>query len=489
MNSKTNLKKVRLCFLLAAIIIGSGIAVRLYKIDSPLADHQNWRQCDTASMARNFYLNGTSILSPQIDWGGDSSGLVESEFPLFQYVVSLLYRLAGQYDILGRLFSVFLFSLSAVIFYLIVQILYGEDCACASLFFFTFSPLSIYYSRTFMPEMLLIFFIVLSLYMLLLWKEGRKKYYFHLSALFFALALLVKLLVLYLIVVFALIIYRDSSNLKKFRENILLFSSIALLPPIFWYVYAYFIYQETGLTFGILSGGFLKFISGYDWRSSLLYEKLIKRLFILMITPIGLITFCVGLLIEEKDSKRNWIYIWLTILPAVAILVAKGFYSHDYYLLPFLLPFSIIAGKGMMPVLQSSGTSVIAKAVVVLIFASAILFSGYYTLEGKMYMENGFYNVDKRLLKTSEQIAGATSQNDLIIVAGSEAVTPVPSLFYLSGRRGWYVDIEDVTSESIGVLQKKGAVLVASIEAEKIRRDEDYKEIEVTPYGAVIKLK
>ncbi|RMF96428.1 MAG: hypothetical protein D6734_03705, partial [Candidatus Schekmanbacteria bacterium] len=100
------------------LIIFCGIGARLYHIRAPLADHQEWRQCDTAAMAKNFSENNTSILYPQIDWGGNSSGYVESEFPLFPYIVSIIYRFTGTNSKYGRMLSILLYPLSSLLLFL-----------------------------------------------------------------------------------------------------------------------------------------------------------------------------------------------------------------------------------------------------------------------------------------------------------------------------------------------------------------------------------
>ena len=71
--------------------IGLGILLRLVQIWIPVLGVHSWRQADTAAMARHFSLAGTPIWLPQVDWGGASAGYVESEFPLYPFLVSRLY--------------------------------------------------------------------------------------------------------------------------------------------------------------------------------------------------------------------------------------------------------------------------------------------------------------------------------------------------------------------------------------------------------------
>ena len=42
----------------AILIIVSGFLARLVNITKPILEVAMWRQCDTASIARNFYYNG-----------------------------------------------------------------------------------------------------------------------------------------------------------------------------------------------------------------------------------------------------------------------------------------------------------------------------------------------------------------------------------------------------------------------------------------------
>ena len=86
--------------------IGLGSLLRLVQIWMPVLGVHSWRQADTAAMARHFSQAGTPIWLPQIDWGGASAGFVESEFPLYPFLISRLYGLMGVQEWLGRGLSV-----------------------------------------------------------------------------------------------------------------------------------------------------------------------------------------------------------------------------------------------------------------------------------------------------------------------------------------------------------------------------------------------
>src|ERR1043165_5137670 len=71
------------------------VAVRLIGINQPYVDHWSWRQSDVAAIARNFRQQDPHFASPQIDWAGDETGYLGSQFPILPFVAALCYKIAG----------------------------------------------------------------------------------------------------------------------------------------------------------------------------------------------------------------------------------------------------------------------------------------------------------------------------------------------------------------------------------------------------------
>ena len=93
-----------------SIIILIGLFLRLYKIDSPIADWHSWRQADTAAVTRNFVKMGFTPFTPRFD---DMSGIAEKpianpgrfrfvEFPIYNIAVYPFYLLFGAEDQYSR---------------------------------------------------------------------------------------------------------------------------------------------------------------------------------------------------------------------------------------------------------------------------------------------------------------------------------------------------------------------------------------------------
>src|ERR1043166_1124093 len=122
------------------VICVLAVAARLILINQPYVDHWSWRQSDVAAIARNFLLNGFQFGYPQIDWAGDASGYVGTEFPILPYIAAVCYKFAGVHEWIGRLQAVILFAVSLPFFSLLVREIFGSRAAVWASFFFCFTP-------------------------------------------------------------------------------------------------------------------------------------------------------------------------------------------------------------------------------------------------------------------------------------------------------------------------------------------------------------
>ena len=93
--------------------------------------------------------NGYNFLYPQIDWGGNSPGYVETEFPVYSFVVALFYKIFGVHEFLGRLLSAVLFLIALYFLYLLVLKYTDKNIALWSCAFFAILPPIIFYTRAF----------------------------------------------------------------------------------------------------------------------------------------------------------------------------------------------------------------------------------------------------------------------------------------------------------------------------------------------------
>jgi ABC-type antimicrobial peptide transport system permease subunit len=88
------------------LIIGLAFVLRLYRIDSPIADWHSWRQADTAAVSRSFFKEGFNPFIPKYDdMISVSEGLIVNpnryrfvEFPIYNTIVYWGYLVNGSVD-------------------------------------------------------------------------------------------------------------------------------------------------------------------------------------------------------------------------------------------------------------------------------------------------------------------------------------------------------------------------------------------------------
>ena len=91
--------------LLAALVVGA--AARFLFTWHP-TDYRSlvpWRESDYTQISRAFYREDPNILYPRVDWRGDTSGVVETEFPFLPWIASAAYRVFGYHEQILRLLS------------------------------------------------------------------------------------------------------------------------------------------------------------------------------------------------------------------------------------------------------------------------------------------------------------------------------------------------------------------------------------------------
>src|SRR6266581_295109 len=231
--------------LLIAIWI-SAVVVRLIFINQPYVDHWSWRQSDVAAIARNFYDGGFRFAYPQIDWAGDATGYVGTEFPILPFVAAICYKFAGMHEWIGRSQAVIFFAVSLPFFFLLVREIFDNTAAVWATFFFSFAPLNVFAGRSFMPDVPSLSLAIIGLYFCLRWIYDRESVQFFMAAIAISLSILIKVTS---IVIAAPIMYlavagigdpgftRDLRGVgrdHRSRLQLLLFAAIALLPSAIW---------------------------------------------------------------------------------------------------------------------------------------------------------------------------------------------------------------------------------------------------------------
>ncbi|MFH1566667.1 MAG: glycosyltransferase family 39 protein [Gemmatimonadota bacterium] len=480
-------------WLLAALALGLGL--RLVELQGPLIDEQAWRQTDTAALARNFHEGGYRLLYPQVDWRGAGPGYAETNFPLYAYLVALLYgACGGPHEWLGRLLAAVLSTGCGLLLYLLLRRLYPDPwVARAGTFIYLVTPMSWFFGRAFMPEAAMLFLSVGALLSFCRWLGTGRAADLALAAAAAALCYLVKIPTLYL--GFPLLYLSWSRwGLRLFRRPALwLYAALSLAPAGLWYAHAAGLFRQTGLTFGIWGS------AGYDkWSHGLLltpdyYLLMLQRLGCCVLTPAGLALMVLGAWWwwprarageTERGPGDHLLLAWLGGLVLYLLLVPEGNRKLHYYQLPFApvgaglaaLPLAALLGGlrprrgrrlwGAFERLCPGTRRLLAAALLVAVAAS----SGW-TVRQYYRPGNNVYHYYESCLAAGCRLDARLPADALLVVgdlddnAGAPFRAQSPSLLYYCHRKGWQITPDQFRGGVLDSLAALGATHFVSAAA------------------------
>ena len=318
---------------LLIMLILLAVAIRLININAPIIGKQSWRQADTAAISRNFVEEEFNILYPRIDWRGTTSGYVETEFPIYGFIVACFYKMFGIHEWIGRALSIG-FSLGTMFFlYFLIGEISGKNVALWSMFFYAILPMSIFYSRTIMPESLMLMGCTGCVYCFFKWYKTDKLIYLLISNILLSIAVLIKPPTLYIGLPLSFLAFRKYRFKALFQVKLWIFSILIIIPFILWYYHSHQLKIHTGLSFGIWEYGIDKWgnwdlVFSLEFWKKILIDHISKKYLVIYGIP-PLIT---ALLITRNNQDERIFYFCLLAMFVYIIIVAKGNYVHDYLL-------------------------------------------------------------------------------------------------------------------------------------------------------------
>jgi len=339
-----------------AVVVLWGIAMRLYGINQPLVESHQVRQAQTAMMARNLSEDHMNIFRTRLDVFGNVPGYIILEFPLMHGITALLYYLFGVHEIIGRLVSVVFSAGAMLLMYGLARQFLSAVGAFGALFLYVFSPMNIFFSRAFMPESSMMFFILGSLYYFLKWLDKQAFRLYLTSVIFAALACLTKpTAALIFAPIFTAWFIRDKWGLFR-RFDFWLYMFLAALPLILWGVYANnfnanipyptFSYGDSWVEV-LRARGVTK-----HWFSPRFYTFVGGSIAFLLLTPLGFLGTVSGALCAFGKNRSKILYSWLGAVILYFFILAGPNSWHIYYQLPLLPVAAIFFGFTLEGVLN-----------------------------------------------------------------------------------------------------------------------------------------
>lgn len=450
-------------------LVAVGLALRLYKLNEPLADWHSFRQADTASVTREYVKHGIDILRPQyqdmsnIQSGDDNlEGWRMVEFPLVNAVVArvLLWQPSWNEVVVGRLFSIGASLVSLITLWFVTREVMGRAMAFVTASLFAIMPYSVFYSRTILPEPYLVMFLMLTLASLVLWSRAKKVFFgwqdgWLLGAfVFWALALLMKPMALFYAPVFLAVVWRW----HRFSfVDVLKFASLFLLGlvPLWWWR-NWILQFPTGIPVSdwLFNSNHIRLRPAW-WRW--LFADRLGRL---MLGHWGTAFFALGamgsLLSLRVSAKNSWpllkkiqaiawsferllareglVLFGLVGMLAYLVIIATGNVQHDYYQVMLVPIISLVVARGVIWTFRQ-GKDLWQRFVIGATMVVIGALSWYFAF----YEIKGFYQINNPALISGGQAVQRLTPPDAIIIAPLFGDT---TFLYQASRRGWPIGFE-----------------------------------------------
>lgn len=294
-----------------------------------------WRQTQTQSTINNFYEEDMNILAPRRNDRGDSEGIFRMEFPLMQWLIACVYKVAGKHILITRLFMFLVGLLSISGMYRLLGALFDKPMISVfGAWAFTFSPSFYYYTINPLPDNFALCCSIWGLSFFFFWYKSKKASQLIVSSLLLSIGALCKLpfIIFYIvpIVYFAIYLAKAGINKKIIIQQFQAFGFSVF--PIAWYLAVIPDWEGNLIVKGIINND----SSGWQILTYAL-QNLSSTLPELLLNYGSVLFFLVGIYVVFKKSLfRNpkWILLaslsLLTILYYVFEANAIGT-NHDYY--------------------------------------------------------------------------------------------------------------------------------------------------------------
>jgi len=390
-----------------------GLGIRAYDLTDPPLDFHATRQIRAAVIARGLYYES---LDDVPEWQREIAIEVSKKEPVIEPQVmerlaSWLYHLAGGEHLWIPRFLSSLFWVSAGIAILLLgRELATFDGGIVAMFYLLFLPYSIYATRTFQPDPLMVSMMAWALWAVLIWYRNRSMRSAILAGILGGLAIFVKSVAVFFVggAFVGIILLGDGLRRAIRDKQVWVMGMLIVLPTAIFYVY------------GLWIAGFLQRQFNYRffpqmWRDPAFYIRWQE-----MATNIcgygTLLAALAGLFLVRDKGKRGLLTgLWLG-YAIYSMTFSYHTLTHDYYQLPLILvvavSLTVVSSELLNRIAVIDNSGWVRAFVVLLLFAGAIfkvwdvrvnLFRTNYRSDVAFYWEVGeFIEPGSRVLAMSQ---------------------------------------------------------------------------------------
>lgn len=414
---------------------------RLVGITNELSDYHHFRQTYTASFAKYFYENGFDLFNPKLDIINYKN---VSEFQIYPFLVACLYKIFGFHDFLGRVLSLLFSTGTFFILYRLVLLYFDKYTALLSILFYTILPLSIFYSRVFMLEPLMLLLSVSMVYTYSIYILENNRKYFIYSIIITALTLLIKIPTVYMLLPIFYLLYNKMAFSLFRKVSNYIFAILSFFPSIYWYFLHPALFPSDSIVDKRIMGMYYS-SDAWDYYIELMKNSQTwKGIFMISIAEYHLalvvfIFFIGGLIILFRNlfSENKSIYyksnIWVFFYWIVGFLIFILTFiapnlAHEYYQLPIEIPCIILASYFVRVIFDYNKD----------IYKLVIIFSILLIIPFSILKVKSRLTIDSFYSDFAEKVKKIIKKDELMIVVDN---TPRTEVFYFSERKGFQLII------------------------------------------------
>lgn len=442
------IKQNKIVTLLACLLI----IVCSYDLFSPPISVTIWRQTQTAMLTDNFLGEGFSLKGLYVGLKGHDRLMMAYEFPVYNFIVGLLFKVFNNNPFWGKLVSLFAAIITLIIFNRLVKSISNNLIAFYASLFFIILPVDVLMFTSFQPDAIGVMFLMLSIFLLNRWRNTFKIGLIFAFSISLLLCGLCKFPLLVPYIPLLILMYLFPTRKFRFPKvfELIAITTLFIIPFVSWYLY------RAHFTDPMLSGGESGMFLFGDLNRFLspgFYVRPAIMLAMIVCCGTGIVYFLFGL---QRISTVE-----------LALLIGIPFYyivvptvADQYY---YLYSVSPIAALFMAKGVDNTVSYFKRHRIVFLSYvlcASFVLFS--------LFGINYVLRMDRVILPASEAMRQVSQPEDLIFVLnmhdrGVGVGGSNPTVVYFTGRNGWNIldfnpdDFENIIAE-INFRQDEGAI-------------------------------
>lgn len=460
----------RLQNLLLAVVIIVVLSVRLMTINTPSIKWTAWKEIDYLYISQNFWKQGFDFLHPEVGWPAEPPRVTEMEIPLVPFAAALIYKLFGFSVYTVRAVTLLAFILIMIYTFKLAKREIGALGGILAAFVAGVLPLYNPFGKLLFTEPSMIAMSVISLYYFAEWVDHERRRDGFLAFLVFTLTVSLKLESLYLFLPIAWIAFRKYGWEIKRYKNLAILIALALILPVVWYRYAYYLESTGAHLFGIFKGHnksqTFSMLSNFHW-----YRTMAGRIINGILGGFyGTALFLVGLVAGIRTRKSALFFAYFAAVLVYFALVAEGNIDAPYRQLPIIPSISVFVAFGAQALIalgislfESIRKSFIQKENSVVVWICLALISVIPILKYQtIFTQDTPWHWDRwELARKIDPFAD--DHTKLIVVGeytkhvGGYDLSPV--LYYYANLQGWTLTPVDWNIDKIDSLINKGATL------------------------------